>query len=301
MQFRKYQHIERYGTDEVEGIEDGICVVFPKIDGTNGSVWLGDDGEIKAGSRRRELTLEKDNHGFYAYVLQDERLKNYLKKHPSHRLYGEFLVPHTLKTYRDDAWRRFYIFDVVEEYEDGSFRYLPYNEYKPLLEEFGLDYIPPIAILKNPTYENFIKLLDKTDFLIKDGAGPGEGIVIKNYDYRNKYGRQTWAKIVRSEFKEKFHKIMGAPEVKTKKVVEERIIDDFVTEAFIEKEYAKIVNEKGGWRSEYITMFFNKLFYTLIKEEMWNIVKKYKRPKIDFRRLYVMITLKVKEVKRELF
>lgn len=301
MQFRKYQHIERYGTDEVEGIEDGICVVFPKIDGTNSSVWLGDDGEIKAGSRRRELTLEKDNRGFYAYVLQDERLKNYLKKHPSHRLYGEFLVPHTLKTYRDDAWRRFYIFDVVEEYEDGSFRYLPYNEYKPLLEEFGLDYIPPIAILKNPTYENFIKLLDKTDFLIKDGAGPGEGIVIKNYDYRNKYGRQTWAKIVRSEFKEKFHKIMGAPEVKTKKVVEERIIDDFVTEAFIEKEYAKIVNEKGGWRSEYITMFFNKLFYTLIKEEMWNIVKKYKRPKIDFRRLYVMITLKVKEVKRELF
>jgi len=301
MQFRKYQHIERYGTDEVEGIEDGICVVFPKIDGTNSSVWLGDDGEIKAGSRRRELTLEKDNHGFYAYVLQDERLKNYLKKHPSHRLYGEFLVPHTLKTYRDDAWRKFYIFDVVEEYEDGSFRYLPYNEYKPLLEEFGLDYIPPIAILKNPTYENFIKLLDKTDFLIKDGAGPGEGIVIKNYDYRNKYGRQIWAKIVRSEFKEKFHKIMGAPEVKTKKVVEERIIDDFVTEAFIEKEYAKIVNEKGGWRSEYVPMFFNKLFYTLIKEEMWNIVKKYKRPKIDFRRLYVMITLKVKEVKRELF
>ena len=41
MEFKKYQHIERLGTLEVEGIELGTCYVFPKIDGTNGSnlVW----------------------------------------------------------------------------------------------------------------------------------------------------------------------------------------------------------------------------------------------------------------------
>jgi hypothetical protein len=33
--FVKYQHIERYGVDEVNGIDIGTCYIFPKIDGTN--------------------------------------------------------------------------------------------------------------------------------------------------------------------------------------------------------------------------------------------------------------------------
>ena len=97
MEFRKYQHIERFGTTEVEGIEIGTCYVFPKIDGTNSSVWLN-DGVVCAGSRNRQLTLEKDNAGFYAAISKDERIKAYLEKHPTHRLFGEWLVPHSLKT-----------------------------------------------------------------------------------------------------------------------------------------------------------------------------------------------------------
>ena len=65
MKFRKYQHIERFGTTEVSQIEFGECFIFPKIDGTNASVWL-DDGEICAGSRQRQLSIEADNAGFYA-------------------------------------------------------------------------------------------------------------------------------------------------------------------------------------------------------------------------------------------
>lgn len=64
MDFRKYQHIERFGTSEVEQIEIGTCYVFPKIDGTNSSVWLN-DGELCAGSRNRQLSLESDNAGFF--------------------------------------------------------------------------------------------------------------------------------------------------------------------------------------------------------------------------------------------
>lgn len=58
MEFNKYQHIERFGTDEVENIEFGRCFIFYKIDGTNGQVYLDADGNIKAGSRNRVLTLE---------------------------------------------------------------------------------------------------------------------------------------------------------------------------------------------------------------------------------------------------
>ena len=45
MNFTKYQHVERLGTTETDGILDGDVLVFPKIDGTNCSVWLGDDME----------------------------------------------------------------------------------------------------------------------------------------------------------------------------------------------------------------------------------------------------------------
>lgn len=42
MEFRKYQHVERFGTVETENIQVGVCYIFPKIDGTNSSVWLGE-------------------------------------------------------------------------------------------------------------------------------------------------------------------------------------------------------------------------------------------------------------------
>ncbi len=301
MEFKEYQHLERFGTDGVDGIEFGECLVFPKIDGTNSSVWADKDGNINAGSRKRHLTLEKDNAGFYAYILQQDNIKQYLQKHPTHRLYGEFLVPHSLKTYRDEAWRKFYIFDVCIDTENDDVEYIPYDIYKPLLDEFELDYIPPLAKIKNPTYDSLIKCLDKNDFLIQDGKGAGEGIVLKNYNFYNKFKRQTWAKIVSSEFKEKHHKEMGCPELNTKTMVEERIVDEFCTEAFIEKEYAKIVAEKEGWQSRYIPMLLGKVFYELIQEESWNIIKKYKNPKIDYRTLNAMIIQKIKEVKKDVF
>lgn len=553
MEFRKYQHIERFGTDEVDGIEFGKCYIFYKIDGTNGSLWLDDDGNLKAGSRNRELTLENDNAGFYNEVIKNRNIKGYLTKHPTHRLFGEWLClsgdtkirlvsggkrghtmtlkeiyeyanmpveevanytkkngvksvtirepwwkrygypqlftlhidddiikphrmqniiytgkkdvykittrkgftikstlehkfltnygwtqlkeikvddvvavsplklypnerirrkrsreidriqdaykesigkcekcglatcleihhidlnpnnnaesnlkvlcrechkwlhkdnikanydynyefdkvisierigeedcyditmegydentanfvangfivhncPHTLKTYREDAWKKFYVFDVCIDKEDGTMEYIPYDIYKTMLDEFNIDYIPPLAIITNPTYESLIKCLDKTgQFLIEDGKGLGEGIVIKNYDFYNKYKRQTWAKIVTNEFKEKHHKEMGCPEYKAEKMIEEKIVEDFCTDTFIEKEYAKIVNEQGGWQSKYIPMLLGRVFSELIKEESWNIVKTYKYPKINYKTLNALVIQKIKQTKKDVF
>jgi len=301
MEFRKYQHIERFGTDEVDGIEFGKCYIFYKIDGTNGSLWLN-NGVLKGGSRTREVSLENDNAGFYNTMVQNNNIINYLKKHPTHRLYGEWLVPHTLKTYREDAWKKFYVFDVCIDKEDGTMEYIPYDIYKTMLDEFNIDYIPPLAIITNPTYESLIKCLDKTgQFLIEDGKGLGEGIVIKNYDFYNKYKRQTWAKIVTNEFKEKHHKEMGCPEYKAEKMIEEKIVEDFCTDTFIEKEYAKIINEQGGWQSKYIPMLLGRVFSELIKEESWNIVKTYKYPKINYKTLNALVIQKIKQTKKDVF
>lgn len=301
MEFKKYQHVERFGNTEVNGIELGICYVFPKIDGTNSSVWLNEDGELRAGSRNRELTFEKDNAGFYNTISKDEKVLAYLQKHPTHRLFGEWLVPHSLKTYKDDAWRKFYIFDVcVDNESEVGLEYLPYEVYKSLLEEFNLDYLNPIAIVKNGDYDNFIKCLDRNVFLIKDGQGTGEGVVIKNYDFYNKYKRQTWAKIVTSEFKEKHYKAMGSPIVENR-MIEEEIVEEFVTSAFVEKEYAKIFNDAEEWNSKMIPQLLGKVFYELVNEEMWNICKKFKMPNVNFKTLNSLTINKIKKVKPEIF
>lgn len=301
MEFKKYQHLERFGNDEVEGIELGKLYIFPKLDGTNAQVWLDDEGNIKAGSRNRELTLEKDNAGFYKFVLENENIKKYLEKHPTHRLYGEFLVPHSLKTYREDAWRRFYIFDVCLDKEDGSVEYIPYDIYKPLVEEFGLDYIPPIVTMTNGSYEYFIRTLDNNTFMIQDGKGVGEGIVIKNYDYYNKYKRQIWAKIVTNEFKEIHKREMGVNNIKTEKVIEQEIVDNYCTAVFIEKEYSKILNETGEWNNRKIPILLGRVFSELVKEETWNIIKKYKNPTINYKTLNALVINKIKTVKSDIF
>lgn len=302
MEFVKYQHVERFGTTEVEQIELGKCYVFPKIDGTNASVWLDSKGEIQAGSRNRQLSLEKDNAGFFAWVKNQDNLLSYLKENPTHRLFGEWLVPHSLNTYRDTAWRKFYIFDVCTDKDqseilhegDSKLNYLHYDLYKPLLEKHDLDYISPISIIDKPSYEQLVKQLPKNVFLIEDGKGSGEGIVIKNYDFRNKYNRQVFAKIVTSEFKEAHAKNMGAPDMKGKTLIEEQIANEFVTVALCEKTYAKIVNENDGWSSKFIPQLLNTVYYDFIKEESWNFIKKFRNPIINFKTLQYFVFNRVK-------
>lgn len=294
--FRKYMHIEKWGNDEVQGIELGKAYVFPKLDGTNASLWWANH-KICAGSRNRVLELNNDNAGFYTAHITSIRHIGFFDKYTHLRLYGEWLVPHTINTYREDTWRKFYIFDV---YNDDTDQYLTYEEYQPLLEEFGLDYIPPLCIIKNGSYESFVHQLSNNTLFIKDGEGIGEGIVIKNYDYYNKFGKQVWAKIITSEFKEKHYKTMGAPETE-KTMLEEKIADEFVTTALVEKTFAKIHTEMNGWTSRYIPRLLDTVFHDLITEEMWRILKDHKNPTINFTTLKHFTIARIKQIKPEVF
>ena len=294
MEFKKYQHLERFGTTEVKDINIGECWIFPKIDGTNASVWIK-NGIIQSGSRNRHLDIGEDNAGFRDWVKGNEKLKALLQLHPNLRLYGEWLVPHTLKTYTDEAWRKFYVFDVM----DGE-EYLNYSEYSKILDEYDVQYIPTICKVVNPSYERLVGQLEKNTYMIKDGEGCGEGIVIKNYKYKNKFNRVVWAKIVRNEFKVKNQKVHDVAEIKEKKCVEESIVREFVTESLVNKEFSKIENE-SGWNSRFIPKLLNVIYYSLITEESWNFVKKHKDPTIDFRFLKQLTTQRIKEFKAELF
>jgi hypothetical protein len=302
-EYRKYQHVEKLGNTEVEGIELGDCYIFPKIDGTNAHVWLDrEDNLIKFGSRKRQLTLSKDNAGFMEWASSNYNLLDtvsYLDTfYPNCHVYGEWLVPHTLKTYEKEAWRKFYIFDVVKQ--DGT--HVHYEDYKVLLDKMVYtDYIVPMRVIKNPTTENLYKCLEDNDYLIKDGEGKGEGVVIKNYDFVNKYGRQTWAKIVTADFKQKHRKADGPPKCKGSDYVEEKIINQFLTDDIIDKVYSNIVTESEGWSSKMIPRLLHTVFYDLVREHSWDFIKKFKNPKIDYKVLNNFTTLRVKDHLSQLF
>jgi hypothetical protein len=298
MSLLKYPHLERFGTTEVEAIEVGTTYVFPKLDGTNASVWADEDYSIKAGSRNRELSLDSDNAGFYAAMLQDKQVGSYLLEYPYHILYGEWLVPHTVRTYVDTAWRKFYVFDVFNKLT-GEF--IPFTEYEERLKAYGLNYLAPLAIIKNGDINVFTQCLEKNTVLIKDGEGVGEGIVIKNYDYVNKYGRVTWAKLVTNEFKDKHHKEKGAPLIGCE-IVEEKIVNKLVTESLVDKVVAKIITSNDGvWSSKNIPQLIGTVFYDLVREDIWTMVKDFKNPTINFKTLSHYTTAKVKELRKDLF
>jgi hypothetical protein len=305
-EFVKYQHVEKWGNDEVEGIEDGKCYVFPKIDGTNGSIWYNkEDGKLRFGSRNRELSLDADNQGFMATFHECTELHFFFGRFPDAVLRGEWLVKHTIGTYRDSAWRKFYIYDVefpaIPGYEN---RYVDYEQYCSILDEaifsrlespenFGIEVIAPLEIITNPKDEDIQRLAESNTYLIKEDKGVGEGVVVKRYNYFNQYGNQIWAKFVLSEFKEKHRAKMGSPE-RENHYLEEDIVAKVCTKVLCEKEFAKLKLMLGKWESRSIPRLLETVWHTIISEEMYYILKTFKNPKIDFARLQKYVTEQIK-------
>src|SRR5688572_29258658 len=65
MEFKSFNKIPRLSRD---------IIVTEKIDGTNGIIAIGEDGEFAVGSRTRFITPEQDNMGFakWAYENKDD-------------------------------------------------------------------------------------------------------------------------------------------------------------------------------------------------------------------------------------
>ena len=290
MVFEKYMHLDRWGNSSVRGIDMGKCFVFPKLDGTNASVWH-DGVRVCAGSRNRHLSIKNDNAGFCEYVMNGiHGIERLLDTGRHLRLFGEWLVPHTIKTYRDDAEGKFYVFDVWDDIEK---KFIPYNEYKDMLDYYLVDYVKPQCVINNPTNEYLLKEVENNTFLIKEGEGIGEGIVIKQYDYVNKFGDVKWAKMIKETFKSE----VGIRQIECSPMVEQQIVTKYVTNHFVNKSYNKILVESDGeWESKFIPKLLGMVWYDLITEEIWDILKKMKNPEINFRTLNGMVIKSVKEI-----
>jgi len=335
--FRKYDHLERLGHSRTQDILIGTTYVFPKLDGTNASAWHDEEHGVQCGSRNRHLTLDQDNAGFYHWATGEdgsaEALRAACERNPNWILYGEWLVPHTLKSYREDAWGRFWVFDVYDREEE---RYLAFDEYAHL-SLAGVDVVDPLCTIEDPTPEQVMAQVETNTFLIQDGAGLGEGVVVKNYGWRSPRGGQPWAKVVRNEFKDRARKAHGHCEKQGAYQVEKAIAEQFCTAALVGKTRAKVVVDvankhgirtmlveehagPGGARFEHVTpdpnfqqrveedhraevipQLLGRVYHDLVTEEIWAILKEHRDPKIDFKLLRGQVTRQVKEYAQDLF
>ena len=93
-----------------------------------------------------------------------------------------------------------------------------------------------------------------------------------------------------SEFKVKSRSICKGDE----NIMEQKIVDDMLTPEFILKEIAKIKEEELPY-DKLIPKAIGVIPHVFISEEIMTIIKKYKKPIIDFNKLYKLIQQRVKE------
>lgn len=264
MEFRKYDKIIGMHKVETHGILEGTCHVQEKIDGANVSIWLNEDGEIQCGSRNRHLKNEEEFNGFVAYVKGHTGIRLFLDDNPYCRLYGEWLVKHTI-SYREEVYKHFYLFDI--EY-DGS--WLSPKNVSDYACNYDIKYPETFGVFDNPTIEQLTALVGKSILGVK-----GEGIVIKNPTFVNSFGDKVYGKLVADSFKEDAAIGFGGNDKHAAHYGEMYIANKYITLGRVTKVYDKlrpIINEPLDMK--HIPRINESVYYDMLTEEIYDIQKK---------------------------
>lgn len=287
---KKYKKIRTLGHRENENIftvNDDKIIIQEKLDGSNFRFWREGD-KLIFGSRNVN-NLDKNNHQFSATINYLKEKIDVDKLDPDIIYIGEAMKKHSIN-YDWGNIPKFIGYDVV--YKDNG---LPLS-YKLAIKEFnkiGLEFVR--VIFEGTAYE-VRNNIDLNSFLDKDSpyreAGRPEGIVIKNYDRLNQFGRPLYAKMVRDDFKEK-NKVKFDNK-KTKKRDALYITEKYATEARIKKIILKMVNNEGKNLSrELMNSLIPKVIKDILSESIIEIYEEDKRVnRIDFNMLHELVPKK---------
>jgi hypothetical protein len=91
------------------------CVVTEKIDGTNASIVIGEDGSFQIGSRTRWITPQDDNYGFAKWATAN---KEELMKLGPGQHFGEWWGNGIQRGY-GLSWKRFSLFNTARWSDDA--------------------------------------------------------------------------------------------------------------------------------------------------------------------------------------
>lgn len=289
MVFKKYNKVHRLGKEETEGILDGKVLIQEKIDGANTSIWK-EEGVLKFGTRN--TMIESGFRGFVEYVYNNKEIQTFLDDYPHFRLYGEWLVKHTI-SYNELAYKHFYLYDIYNE-ELGE--YLDPRDVANYADEYG---IKRPRIFFHGVVDDIRKI--ESEFVGKTDLGSrGEGVVIKRHGYVSKFGdTPQYAKIVTQEFKEDNATIFGGNDKHSETYWEQYICNTFMTVTRVNKIIQKIEsNEDKKVDISDTPKVVNMVYHDLLEEEIWTIQKKVK--KVDFNNLKRICTKKAQQLFKDI-
>jgi len=279
-----YNHIKRFerltDRDKFYLFNTNDLYVQPKLDGTFGRV----DPGLKCFSKKVNLTeFNGDNRGFKQYIQDNADTFN--KVPENWALFGEWLVPHTIKLYNEDAWRKFYVFDVFDLENE---KYILPEDWIPVLNALKIDIVSSIIYNVNEFNKDTILNKHNWGFLLPDDQKDKfEGVVVKNYN------TGKFAKIINPVYtKEKAR--VNKPVKKDN--IEAKIARKYIDIHTVNKRYEEVKGEEN-----FIPKLLGTIYYDLIKDEMWSILKKFHNPTINFRNLQAEVNKRIKELKPEVF
>lgn len=287
MEFLTYKKIYRLGKDETEGILQGKVYVQEKVDGANVQVWIGEDGHIHMGSRSKEVT--SGFQGFCAYVQMSEPIKILLAEHPDYRLHMEWLVRHTIP-YKETSYRKAYLFDITNK-EGKMFET---DLVVDIAKKYGIPYPQLFDVIENPTEEQISKYVGQTNL-----GKFGEGVVLKNPSFINKFGEGQYAKVVTQKFKEDNALVFGGNNKHSDTYWEMYIVNKYMTAERIEKLMHKlepVIEGKLGF--EHTPRIAGSAFHDMMTEEIWDICKKV--GKVDFKELNRLAQRKAVQIYKDI-
>ena len=289
----KYPKIKILGDESNKGIltTPGKIIVQEKVDGGNFGFYIKND-VLYFCSRNQNLTdsdqiaktgLPKTWKGIKPVL--DSFKKDPLMFDSDLYYYGESLQRHTISYDDIPGFIGFDIFqidlgsDIYRDIPTGHFFNWKWS--KKCFEKMELPFIHTyheISTEEEITIEYLKSLYQKSAYR----NGKAEGIVIKRYD------TQQMAKIVDDAFKEKNHKIFGKPQ--QKQVIEDKIVNIYITDARIEKTIYKLHDEGHKIEMPMMQVLYKFVIQDMLEEEILELYETYNS--IDFKNLNRLVSKK---------
>jgi len=301
-EIKKYTDIVRYGKSRTKDVlkKGDYITITEKMDGANASFRIDKTNPlgISCYSRNKPLDAENNLGGFYEWVLNNiVPIKD--KLNPNYIYYGEWMNPHKVK-YKEEIYKNFYMFSIWDLSEELN-QYLSDDIVKFEAKKLDIKTVNYFYEGEFINYDHLMNFVGKSDLTLEPNTG--EGIVIKNVDYFDKYNRQCFVKLV----SDKFTEIKKQKVPKTDKSMIEGYIElmSVLTRARVDKMLYKIVDE-GIIPDEDICIenmgnilkIINGLVYEDILKEELDIIGKFDQKEIR-KMIGKKLPLIIKEILKE--
>jgi len=236
---KKYHSLIRYPKDEAVTMLENCShmLITEKIDGQNAS-FKRDIGsmEIKTFSRRMEIV--EDGHPFRKWVLENidplELIEGVI-------YFGEWLTKHR-RIYDEKKYLQFYLYDMyIEPLEVYVNPYESIETLQLVVNTDGMNVAP--VYYDGPPLKSVDDIKAFYVESLFDGK-PAEGVVVKDYNYRDRFGQCTMVKFINPVFEEsKEVKKSSNRELSENDKLILQWVHSHITEERIEKTIMKLQDE----------------------------------------------------------